>query len=119
MNKELVSAYIEAFYNDKDFDRAGAMLTDDFHNHHPGVGVGRQRTIETFSAQATPSFTYSIQRIIAEDSFVWTHGVVSVAPGVPPVVVVDIWRVADGLLAEHWDVAQAVPPETSLEEMVL
>ncbi|MET9643289.1 nuclear transport factor 2 family protein [Streptomyces syringium] len=120
-NKDLVSEYIEAFYNAKDFDRAKSLLTEDFANHHPGVGAGRDRTVETFREQAAgpfPAFSLTVLRMIAEGEFVWTHSVARIAPQAPPAVVVDIWRVEDGKLAEHWDVGQAVPEGTTLDEMV-
>jgi predicted SnoaL-like aldol condensation-catalyzing enzyme len=30
-------------------------------------------------------------------------------PGEPPVAVIDIWRLDDGQVVEHWDVVQPVP----------
>jgi len=120
-NKKLVADYIDAFYNKKDFDNAKLMLAEDFANHHHGVGVGRERTVETFKEMAAtpfPDFSLTVLRAVAEDDLVWTHGVIRVAPGVPPVVVVDIWRVRDGLLVEHWDVGQSVPDGATLDELV-
>ncbi|MFB7911393.1 nuclear transport factor 2 family protein [Kitasatospora sp. NPDC059146] len=120
-NKELVTGFIDAFYNDKDWDRARELLAEDFVNHHHGVGVGRDRTVETFREQAGipfPQFSLTIVRIIAEGDQVWTHNVVRVAPGAPPVITADLWRIADGRLAEHWDVAQAVPAGADLDELI-
>ncbi len=120
-NKELVLEFIRAFYNDKDFDRAEELLTEDFANHHPGVGVGRDRTISTFREQAAepfPAFSLTVRRIVAEGDYVWTHSLVRVMPEAAGAVVVDIWRVRDGLLAEKWDVAQGVPEGSSADEMM-
>jgi len=120
-NKELVSEFIRVFYNDKDFDRARTMLTEDFTNHHPGAGVGPDRTVDSFREHAAtpfPDFSLTLQRMIAEDDQVWTHGVVRVSPDAPPVIVVDLWRIEDGRLAEHWDVGQAVPEGSTLDEMI-
>ncbi|MFI1203620.1 nuclear transport factor 2 family protein [Streptomyces sp. BHT-5-2] len=120
-NKELVAEFIRLFYNEKDFDRARALLTEDFTNHHPGAGVGPDRTIDSFREHAAtpfPDFALTIHRVLAEGDQVWTHGVVRVAPDAPPVIVVDLWRIADGRLAEHWDVGQAVPEGTTLDAMI-
>ncbi|UNO43014.1 nuclear transport factor 2 family protein [Streptomyces sp. MST-110588] len=119
-NKELVTEFIRRFYNEKDYDRARALLTEDFANHHPGVGVGRDRTVEGFreAAQAAfPAFSLTVVRMVAEGDQVWTHSVARVAPTAPGSVVVDIWRIRDGRLAEHWDVGQAVPEGSTLEEL--
>ncbi|MCG8916565.1 nuclear transport factor 2 family protein [Actinokineospora sp. PR83] len=120
-NKKLVADYVESFYNRKDFDNAKLLLAEDFANHHHGVGTGRERTVETFRemvADRFPEFSLTILRTVAEGDLVWTHGVVRIAPGVPPSIVVDIWRVRDGLLAEHWDVGQSVPDGATLDELV-
>ncbi|GGL70598.1 hypothetical protein GCM10010129_12670 [Streptomyces fumigatiscleroticus] len=119
-NKELVAEYIRLFYNDKDFDRARELLTEGFVNHHPGVGTGRDRTVETFRAVAAalPAFSLAVRRMVAEGDQVWTHGVVRTAPDAAPSVVVDIWRIEDGRLAEKWDVGQAVPEGSGVEELI-
>ncbi|MFE0043520.1 nuclear transport factor 2 family protein [Streptomyces albireticuli] len=119
-NKDLVAEYIRLFYNDKDFDRARRLLTEGFVNHHPGVGAGRDRTVESFSAVATalPGFSLTVRRVVAEGDQVWTHSVAKAAPDAPPSIVVDIWRVEDGRLAEHWDVGQGLPEGSSLEELI-
>ncbi|WP_107657101.1 nuclear transport factor 2 family protein [Nocardia suismassiliense] len=119
--KTLVSDFIRLFYNEKNFDRAAELLRPDFVNHHPGVGVGRQRTVDTFRKEVGdpfPEFTLTIRRMVAEDDHVWTHGLVQLEPDGPVVIVVDIWRIEDGLLAEKWDVHQGVPEGSSVAEMI-
>lgn len=120
-HKELVHRFCEAFYNSKDFDLARTMLTEDFANHHPGVEAGRDNTISGFRQQvvdALPEFSLEIRRIVAEGDFVWTHGLIRRAPGEPIAVSVDIWRVADGLLAEHWDVGQPIPDGSTADDLL-
>jgi predicted SnoaL-like aldol condensation-catalyzing enzyme len=119
-NKELVAEYIRLFYNEKDFDRARELLTEGFVNHHHGVGAGRDRTVRTFRAavSAMPEFSLTVRRVVAEGDQVWTQSVARAAPGAHPSVVVDIWRIEDGRLAEHWDVGQAVPDGSTLAEMI-
>ncbi len=120
-HKDLVRDFYEAFYNSKDFDRARTMLTEDFINHHPGVGIGRDKTISGFREQVVdhfPEFTLEIRRIVAEDDFVWTHGLIRFGPDKPAAISVDIWRIADGLLAEHWDVGQPIPEGLTADDLL-
>lgn len=120
-HKDLVRNFYDAFYNSKDFDRARTMLAEDFINHRPGVGIGRDSTINGFQEQIVahfPDFSLEIRRIIAEDDFVWTHGLVRLAADRPPVISVDIWRITDGLLAEHWDVGQPIPEGMTEDDML-
>ncbi|MFE3458059.1 nuclear transport factor 2 family protein [Nocardiopsis aegyptia] len=119
-NKKLVTEFIRLFYNEKDLERAGALLTDDFANHHPGVGRGRDRTLATFGevAENLPGFSLTVHRMAAEGDLVWTHSLARTGPGADGAVVVDIWRVRDGRLAEHWDVGQAVPEGMTADDML-
>ncbi|WP_051765697.1 nuclear transport factor 2 family protein [Saccharothrix syringae] len=114
-NKELVADFCETFYNAKDFARAATLLADDFHNHHHGAGIGPARTVDSFREQVSdrfPGFSLEIRRAVAEGDLVWTYGLVRFDEGAPVAATVDIWRVADGKLAEKWDVGQAVTEET-------
>lgn len=120
-NKDLVRDFYQAFYNSKDFDRARTMLTEDFINHHPGVGIGRDLTISEFQRQVVdhfPEFSLEIRRIVAENDFVWTHGLIRLAADKPAAISVDIWRIADGLLAEHWDVGQSIPEGLTADDLL-
>ncbi|WP_285502443.1 nuclear transport factor 2 family protein [Actinokineospora sp. NBRC 105648] len=120
-NKKLVLDFCRAFYDDKDFDRAATLLRPDFHNHHPGVGRGRENTIAGFRehiANAFPGFTMEIRRTVAEADLVCTHGITRLTPDHRGAVVMDIWRIQDGLLAEHWDVGQQVPDDISPDDML-
>lgn len=56
--------------------------------------------------------TWDLQRIAAQDDLVFTHSIVhGWAPG--PVVIVDIFRLEDGRIVEHWDVVQDLVPTGS------
>jgi predicted SnoaL-like aldol condensation-catalyzing enzyme len=120
-NKKLVTEFIRSFYNEKDLDRARSLLAEKFVNHHPGVGVGRERTLDSFREQVVehlPQFSLTVRRMVAEGDYVWTHSLVKPFPDAPDVVVVDIWRIQDGVLAEHWDVGQSVPEDSTVDEML-
>lgn len=120
-HKNLVRDFYQAFYNSKDFERARTMLTENFINHHPGVGIGRDKTISGFQEQVVdhfPEFTLEIRRMVAEDDFVWTHGLIRLTPDKAGVISVDIWRIVDGLLAEHWDVGQSIPEGLTADELL-
>jgi len=57
----------------------------------------------------SPDATQTIHRSFVDGDHVITHTHVVRWPGDPGLAVVDIFRVADDLIVEHWDVIQDVP----------
>ena len=51
-----------------------------------------------------PTATWEVVRVIAEDDFVFLHARFVPAPGAAPYAIADIFRLDEGLIAEHWDV---------------
>jgi len=58
-----------------------------------------------FVANLPADFGYELVRVIADGDLVALHGTYH-GFGPEPLVAFDIFRVADGKLAEHWDVMQ-------------
>jgi len=59
----------------------------------------------------SPEAVQTIHRAFADGDHVVTHTHVVRWPGDPGLAVVDIFRCADGLIVEHWDVIQDVPTD--------
>lgn len=86
--------------------------SDDYVQHNPTLGNGREAAIELIEKfVSTPGFHASVMRIITEGDFVATH--MHVTFGVAPdLAVMDMWRFKNGKMVEHWDVIQEVPAQT-------
>lgn len=52
--------------------------------------------------------TLTVDHVISEGDLVMIHQHIE-EPGNPTLVFMDIFRVADGLIVEHWDVIQPIP----------
>ncbi len=63
-------------------------------------------------AQA-PDASFHLTRAIAEDDLVVLHYNLKFFPDDLGQAVVDIFRVQDGRIVEHWDVMQPVPAESA------
>lgn len=113
-NLALVLKFSEIAFNQHDVDVAAAMVTEDYIQHNPRVPSGRAGFIQFLkaSAAARPNFKSTILRSAAGGDLVWTHVKVGDGSGKGDIVLVNIFRVANGKIAEHWDVVQPVP-ETS------
>ena len=111
-NKELVMrAITEAFVN-MDATAIDKYWSDRYIQHNPQLGNGREALKQLFGLVG-PNFKYEIGLIVADGDFVMVHGRYTDF-GPKPLVAVDIFRVKDGKLAEHWDVLQEeVPAENT------
>ncbi|MGE8134629.1 nuclear transport factor 2 family protein [Novosphingobium subterraneum] len=59
----------------------------------------------------SPDAVQTIHRSFVDGDHVITHTHVVRWPGDPGLAVVDIFRVANGMIVEHWDVIQDVPAQ--------
>lgn len=109
-NKSLVSEFYRQFFNCHDLTAPLRMVREDYIQHNPGVGQGRQALIDAFSEkfQTDPSFHLEIQMMIAENDMVAVYLKNTAPDGRTRARVVDIYRIEGGMLAEHWDVIQRV-----------
>jgi predicted SnoaL-like aldol condensation-catalyzing enzyme len=56
-----------------------------------------------------PQVSVAIKRVIAEGDLVVTHGLINRAPEDRGMAAVDIFRLHDGKIVEHWGVQQPLP----------
>lgn len=107
-NKQLIQKFYEEFFNKHDTDSAIKYVREDYIQHNPGVAQGRDALMEAFAAKfvSDPTFHLNIEKIISDDDMVAVY-LKNVDPqGNTKCRVVDIYRISDGMLAEHWDVLQ-------------
>ncbi|KAF1331558.1 hypothetical protein FI667_g4289, partial [Globisporangium splendens] len=104
-NKALAAKALDAFFNKRDASAVDAYIGAEYLQHNPHVGDGREELkafIKTFSSGSK----YELGAQVAERDLVWTHGRYTGIPGLDVMIIVDIFRVKDGKLVEHWDVAE-------------
>ena len=59
-----------------------------------------------------PNSTQSLKRIFVDDDHVTMHTHVIRWPDDPGLSVIDIFRLEDGMVVEHWDAVQDVPTDS-------
>jgi predicted SnoaL-like aldol condensation-catalyzing enzyme len=85
------------------------LLREDFVEHSPGNPSGRDAFIEFIADAPVANARLDLRRVIAGDDYVVMHYRMSTPEDERGVAVVDIWRLVDGQIVEHWDVVQPVP----------
>jgi predicted SnoaL-like aldol condensation-catalyzing enzyme len=103
-NKELVVKAITELFIERDLTAIDRYWTEEYLQRNPLFPSGREVIRQAFS-NLPPDFRYEIGMVIAEGDLVAIHGRYS-GLGPEALIVVDIFRVEDGRIAEHWDVGQ-------------
>jgi predicted SnoaL-like aldol condensation-catalyzing enzyme len=114
-NKAAVLAFYEAGLNKKDFDAAKVYLGPTYTQHNPRAadGVDGFKAYLGYLKANTPDSHSDIVRVFTDGDFVILHVHKVVHPGERGSVIVDIFRLANGKIVEHWDVTQDVPEKTT------
>ena len=110
--REVVDRFIEMFYINKDVRAAfETWVHPDYIQHKPTLPDGREPVIEFLEnlLERFPDRTFTIHRVIASDDLVAVHYHSQANPDDLGFAVVDIFRVEDCRMVEHWDVVQRVP----------
>ena len=114
-NKKVVLEFYDKALNQKDFDAASKYFGPRYIQHNPGAPDG----IEGFKAfiamrkEKFPNARSEIKRAFAEGDYVILHVHGVREPGERGVAIVDIFRLENGKIVEHWDVVQPIPEKTA------
>jgi predicted SnoaL-like aldol condensation-catalyzing enzyme len=118
-NKDIVRGFVNDVFVKHDLSVLDQYLRDDYIQHNPDVAQGKEGFREFFEQtfKAMPDFKYTLKAMVADEDRVWIYCVTSGTHtggewlGVLPTGnklsfdVVDMFRVQEGKIAEHWDVA--------------
>ena len=104
-NKALVLEAFDTLFNKRDYAKAAGFWSPKYIQHSAHIPPGREGLFGLVqSAPATMRYENSI--ILAEGDLLMLHGRFSNVGQPADWIVVDIVRLENGLLAEHWDVIQ-------------
>jgi steroid delta-isomerase-like uncharacterized protein len=121
-NRELVASFIESVFVRHDFSRLDELMRDDYIQHNADCPQGKAGFLEFFETifNAMPDFKYTVKKIVAGEDIVMAYcGCTGTHTGGAwlgksasgnrlDYNCVDIFRIEDGKIAEHWDVADTV-----------
>ena len=107
-NKQIVIS----FYNDVLFGRnseaVSKYISDEYIQHNPSVPDG-ENALKDFINNVPSTTPGEIVRVLADGDLVALH-VKRFSPGGDKNrVIVDIFKVENSMIVEHWDVIQAIP----------
>ena len=110
-NRKAVLAFYDKGLNQKDADAALAYVGDRYVQHNPGAADGPEgfRKFIGFLREKFPNSHSEIKRSFVDGDYVILHVHAVREPGTRGNAIIDIFKLEDGKIVEHWDVVQPVP----------
>ena len=117
-NKKIVIDFYDKAINQKDFEAASVHLGDKYIQHNPLAADGPEglKAFLAFAKENLKTYRTEFKRVLADGDFVIVHAHARANPDDPAdrgTAVMDIFRLENGKVVEHWDVAQPVPEKAN------
>jgi len=115
INKKNVAEFYDAAINQKDFALASKYLGNRYTQHNPLAADGPEglKGFLQFLRDKFPQAHSEIKRSFAEGDYVILHVHSIREPGTRGRAIVDIFKLENGKVVEHWDVAQDIPEKAA------
>ena len=114
-NKKAVQEFYDLIINKKDFESARKYMGDRYKQHNPLVAdrpEGLKAFIE-FLKTNFPEARSEIKRVLADGNYVILHVHSIRPPNMRGRAIIEIFRLENGKIDEHWDVIQEIPEESA------
>jgi predicted SnoaL-like aldol condensation-catalyzing enzyme len=114
-NKKTAIAFYDAAINQKNYDAAIKYLGAHYKQHNPTAADGAEglKGFIDFLKSKYPNQKGEIKHVVAEGDLVVLHVHSTRGDNTPGRAIVDIFRLENGKVVEHWDVIQDIPEKAS------
>jgi predicted SnoaL-like aldol condensation-catalyzing enzyme len=114
-NKKIVMEFYEKAINQKDFDAASKYLGPYYiqHNQKATDGAEGLKGFIHYLREKFPDAHSEIKRAFADGDYVILQVHAVREPGTRGIAIVDIFRLKDGKIIEHWDVHEDILPQAA------
>lgn len=114
-NRAAFLDFVRLYYGERKvreaFDR---YVAADYQQHNPHIADGREAAVAWLLKMTTGSTVrMEIRRITVDGDYAVVHLHASQGPDDRGHVIMNLFRLQDGIIMEHWDVTQAVPATTA------
>jgi predicted SnoaL-like aldol condensation-catalyzing enzyme len=114
-NKKTVVEFYEKALNQKDFEAAAPYFGGRYVQHNPNApdGVEGFKAFLEFLREKFPQSHSEIKRVLADGDYVILHVHAVRTPGERGSAIVDLFKLENGKIVEHWDVVQPIPEKAA------
>ena len=114
-NKKIVVDFYDKALNQKDFEAASKYLGSRYTQHNPNAADGPEglKAFLQFLKEKFPNSRSEIKRVFADGDYVIVHVHAVREPGTRGNAIVDIFKLENGKVVEHWDVVQPIPEKAA------
>ena len=115
-NKALVTKAYQELFGDHDLTALDRYWADEYIQPKPAMTDGKAAVktfLEGLGIDSWPTRQVKFERVIAEGDLVMLQTAQPASDTSPGTVIVDIFRVENGKIAEHWDVIQQIPADAT------
>ncbi len=112
-NKKMVARFYQELFGDKNIEAIDKYIGDKYIQHNPLLPDGKEHLKEAVKVwfKGAPKEKVDIQRIAADGDLVYLH--IRAKAGDKVRAIVDIFRIENDKIVEHWDVIQEVPEKSA------
>ncbi|MGH8227024.1 MAG: nuclear transport factor 2 family protein [Steroidobacteraceae bacterium] len=110
-NRRLILEIYERVLGPLDASRVDEYFAPDYIQHSPLAqsGAAGLKTFLDWARSNSPQAVHRVKQIFVDGDYVIARVHVIIHPGERGNAVIDIFRIANGKVAEHWDAAQEIP----------
>ncbi|MVT08365.1 nuclear transport factor 2 family protein [Chitinophaga tropicalis] len=111
-NKQIATTAYQRIFGDLDTTAVDDYISKDFIQHNPTIADGPdgiKALVQMLASQGIPKQKITFKHIVAENDIVFLHSRYEMAG--KEWRFIDIYRVKDDKLTEHWDAMMPMPEE--------
>ena len=114
-NKKAVVEFYDLAINQKNFEAAAKFLGPRYTQHNPRAADGPDglKAFLAYLREKMPDYHSDIKRVFADGDYVILHVHNVPTPGSRGNAIIDIFKLENGKIVEHWDVRQEIPEQSA------
>ncbi len=114
-NKKVVAEFYEAAINQKNFEAAAKFLGPRYIQHNPNAADGPEglKAFINFLREKFPDSHSEVKRVFVDGDYVVQHVHSVRVPGSRGSAIINIFKLENGKIVEHWDVIREIPEKSA------